>query len=111
MNLSPTLIWILCFLIALVFWLILYFKDSTYKDVHPFWKISMYTLRGLVTAIMLYLVLAPLFKSILTEVKKPIIVFAQDNSKSLVNNWTTEKQQKYLQIHPKWVSFNTLERD
>jgi len=97
MNLSPTLIWILCFLIALVFWLILYFKDSTYKDVHPFWKISMYTLRGLVTAIMLYLVLAPLFKSILTEVKKPIIVFAQDNSKSLVNNWTTEKQQKYLQ--------------
>jgi len=97
MNLPPTLIWILCFLIALVFWLILYFKDSTYKEIHPFWKISMYTLRGLVTAIMLYLVLAPLFKSILTEVKKPIIVFAQDNSKSLVNNWTAEKQQKYLQ--------------
>lgn len=96
MNLSPAVIWILCFLIALVFWSILYFKDSTYKDVHPVWKSSMYILRGLATAIMLYLILAPLFKSVLTEIKKPIIVIAQDNSKSLVNNWSADKQQKYL---------------
>lgn len=96
MNFSPTVIWILCLLIALVFWSILYFRDNTYKDINPISKGLMYLLRGLATGIMLYLVLAPLFKSTLTEVKKPIIVIAQDNSKSLVSNWKTDKQQKYL---------------
>lgn len=96
MILSNTLIWILCIGAGLLFWLILYFKDTTFKEVHPAWRALMISCRSLATGILLYLILAPLFKSVFTEIKKPIIALAQDNSQSLTYNWNKEKQQKYL---------------
>jgi hypothetical protein len=86
----------LCIGAGLLFWLILYFKDNTFKEVAPVWRALMIACRSLATGILLYLILAPLFKSVFTEVKKPIIVIAQDNSQSLTNNWSKEKQQQYL---------------
>jgi hypothetical protein len=94
MVLSNTLIWILCISVGLLFWLVLYFKDITFKDIHPFWRWFMIGLRSLATGIVLYLILAPLFKSVLTEIKKPVVVIAQDNSQSLLNNWSKEKTIK-----------------
>ena len=96
MNISNTFIWILCLGIAILFWLILYFRDQTFKDIKPYWKWLMISLRSLATAILLYLILAPLFKSVFTEVKKPLIVIAQDNSQSILRNWPKDKQARYL---------------
>jgi len=96
MNISNTFIWILCLGIAILFWLILYFRDQTFKYIKPYWKWLMISLRSLATAILLYLILAPLFKSVFTEVKKPLIVIAQDNSQSILRNWPKDKQARYL---------------
>lgn len=96
MSESPALIWILCFGTGFLFWLILYFRDKTFSSIHPAWKILMYLMRGLATGMLLYLILAPLFKSVVTEIKKPVIVFAQDNSQSIASNWSKEKQNRYL---------------
>lgn len=96
MSISPALIWILCFGTGLLFWSILYFRDKSFSSIHPAWKILMYLFRGIATGILLYLILAPLFKSVVTEIKKPVIVFAQDNSQSLASNWSKDKQSRYL---------------
>ncbi len=96
MNLSNTVIWLLCIAAGLLIWAITYFKDKTFKDIHPAWRWLMYVLRSLATGILLYLVLAPLFKSVFTEIKKPVLVIAQDNSQSLLNNWPKSKQEQYL---------------
>lgn len=96
MILSNTLIWILCIALGILFWSISYFKETTFKDIHRGWRWLMYGLRSLATGVLLYLILAPLFKSVFTEVKKPVVVIAQDNSQSLLNNWPKAKQDQYL---------------
>ncbi len=96
MELSSLLIWTFCIGIGLLFWLVLYFKDKSFADINPAWKWLMVLLRGIATGILLYLILAPLFKSIFTEIKKPLVVIAQDNSQSVADNWSKEKQTKYL---------------
>ncbi len=96
MGLSNSMIWALCISIGFLFWLILYFRDKTYSDVHAAWRWLMIALRSLATGILLYLVLAPLFKTIFTEIKKPLVVIAQDNSQSIAHNFSKEKQTKYI---------------
>lgn len=96
MGFSNTVIWTLCIATGFLFWLVLYFRDKTYSDTHPVWRWLMMILRSLATGILLYLILAPLFKSVFTEVKKPVIYIAQDNSQSVLNGWPKNNQTKYL---------------
>ncbi len=96
MGFSNSVIWALCISIGFLFWLILYFRDKTYTDIHPGWRWLMIVLRSLATGILLYLVLAPLFKSIFTEIKKPLVVIAQDNSQSVMQHTSKENQASYL---------------
>ncbi len=64
----------------------LYYKDKLFVDLQK-WKRNLMTgLRFVFIFIILLLLLNPVFKSTGTEIQKPIVVFVQDNSKSLILN-------------------------
>ena len=52
-------------------------------------------IRFLTITFMSILLLSPLLKSLITEVKKPVIVLAQDQSESILADMKAEEQQQY----------------
>ncbi len=73
-----------CLLLGAVYAFILYRKDSLLTDA-PLWlKRTMIGLRFITVSFLSFLLLSPLFKISVSEIEKPIIVIAQDNSESLL---------------------------
>ncbi len=70
--------------LAFLYAFILYRKDKKYKDLAKQKIWIMATLRFLSVFIIASLLLSPLLKSLNIKIEKPIIVFAQDNSESIV---------------------------
>ncbi len=88
-NLSfqyPTWYLILCFLLGLTYALVLYFRNDTFKDRAGWLNGLLGGLRFLTVSLLSILLLSPLLKSAIREVKKPIVVIAQDQSESVLNN-------------------------
>ncbi len=80
----PVWLIVVCVLGGLAYAVILYYKES--KNDFPAWmKGSMAVLRAIVVTIIAFLLLNPLVKSTSRYTEKPVIVFAQDNSQSIVN--------------------------
>ena len=80
---SPWLI-IICLLIGLLYAAFLYRKESRLKD-SPGWIIKgLGIFRFITVSILAFLLLNPLIKRIVYESVKPIIVFAQDASESIM---------------------------
>lgn len=82
---SEVSLWYFLLIIPIVVYLVLYFyKNDISLGEMPIWakKISK-TLRTLAIILSLLLLLSPLFQWFVTEVKKPVVVIAVDNSQSV----------------------------
>ncbi len=92
---------LICLAFAFLVTWFLYRKDKAYEDIAR-WKVwIMASLRFLFIFFLAFLLLSPLFKSIVKKVEKPIIVFAQDNSESIVYNTDSSY---YKNTYPKELS-------
>ena len=92
---------IFCLLLGLLYAWITYSKNNiSKKEGHPYsWPVWMlFAMRALSTAIIAYLLLSPVVKSMFKKVEKPIIVIATDNSQSIIlNKDSAYYKGKYLQ--------------
>jgi hypothetical protein len=73
-----------------------YAKDKSFEGILPVWVYLMSALRFLVVFGLAFLLLEPLMISEDSKVEKPVIIFAQDNSQSiLANNDSLSYQTSY----------------
>lgn len=93
---------LLCMLLGAMFSFALYFRNTDIQfDRKP--KIIMAALRGLSVTLIAFLLLAPMLKRNVKEVDKPVLIFAIDNSESMV---LTSDSSFYRNEFPK--RFNDL---
>jgi len=77
---------LVCILLALAYSFFLYRKDSSFEDAGK-WKVRIMALfRFLAVFLISFFLLSPLVKSLKQHLEKPLIIFAQDNSASVVIN-------------------------
>lgn len=74
---------ILCILLGAAYSTILYYKNRNI-DFGKYPKMVMMILRGLVIAMIAFLILSPMIKITVKEVNKPLLLFAVDNSESII---------------------------
>ena len=99
-NLSfqyPAWFLILCVLLGLGYALLLYYRDTTFREQAPKLNLWLGLLRWLTVTIISALLLSPLLKSILTETKKPVVVLAQDVSESVGAELKNQALEQYKQ--------------
>ena len=97
-NLSfqyPSWYILLCLVLGLVYALVLYFKNSAFKEKGKVLNWVLGTLRFLGVSLLAILLLSPLLKSLVQEIKKPVIVVAQDQSESILSDMTEEQRTQY----------------
>lgn len=73
----------LCLLVGAGCALLLYYKSTT-LDLDKKSRIIMSCLRGLAVSLICFLLLAPMLKMVVKDLDKPLIIFAVDNSESIV---------------------------
>lgn len=93
----PAWFLIFCVLLGLGYALLLYYRDTTFKEQAPRLHLWLGILRFLAVTILSALLLSPLLKSYFTETKKPIVVLAQDQSESTATDLKGEILDKYKQ--------------
>jgi len=105
----PGWLFIFCILLALAFAALLYFKNrkEEFSSLTNKW---LATFRFLAVTIIAFLLLSPLLKTSIKSNEKPIIIFAQDNSQSLI---TGKDSLYYLNEYPEKVNaaIADLEKD
>jgi hypothetical protein len=79
----PAWFLIFCALLGLGYALLLYYRDTTFREQSPNLHKWLGVLRWLTVTLLAALLLSPLLKSLLTETKKPVVVLAQDQSESI----------------------------
>jgi hypothetical protein len=93
-------LWFILFCIAAgcLYAFVLYRKgDSiTFDSFQKFWKWLLITCRFLAVSIISFLLLNPLLKYISSEIEKPIVVLAIDNSESILNQPDSASYRKTL---------------
>jgi len=97
-NLSfqyPAWYLILCLLLGLAFALLLYYRSSTFREQSRTLNLALGTLRFLGVSLIALLLLSPLLRDVVQEVKKPVIVLAQDASESVGKALGGEGQESY----------------
>jgi len=77
---------LLCLALAGVYTLLLYYRGKSNKIVQSKWLYVMASLRFISVFFLSFLLLNPLLKYLKTTEEKPVIVFVQDNSKSIKGN-------------------------
>ncbi len=87
---------ILCILLGVTAAILLYRKDRTFIDQAPQLRYIMAFLRGLVVAVLSFLLLSPLMKLLQTKSEPPIIIIAQDQSTSILEAFTKEDSAAYM---------------
>ncbi|MCD4681687.1 MAG: hypothetical protein K8R86_00275, partial [Bacteroidales bacterium] len=88
---------IICIALGLAYAIILYYKESK-NEFSNLLKVFMAVFRAMVITIIAFLLLNPLIKTLSRFTEKPVIIYAQDNSLSLVtgadsNYYKTEYQE------------------
>jgi hypothetical protein len=78
-------VWLLlcCVLLGVAYAAILYYKEDKFKEQHPLLIWAMSIARAITVSAIAALLLSPLLRSILEDVRKPIIVIARDASESV----------------------------
>ncbi len=84
-----------CALLGLAYALFLYYKDDTFKSQHRFLPGILAFLRFLTVTLLSALLLSPLLKSLITEIRKPVVILAQDNSESVKGEMNEEELAAY----------------
>lgn len=77
-----------CVAIGLLVSGILYFRSSVFQDRSPWIRIGLGFLRALAITLIAILLLSPMIKREETELRKPVIVIAQDASSSIADSAT-----------------------
>jgi hypothetical protein len=93
----PAWFLIFCALLGLGYALLLYYRDTTFRDQAPKLNLWLGLLRWLSITLLSALLLSPLLKSFFTETKKPIVVLAQDQSESVATDLQGESFERYKQ--------------
>ncbi len=93
----PAWFLIFCALLGLGYAMLLYFRDTTFREQAPRLHIALGVLRWLVVTILSALLLSPILKNLITETKKPIVVLAQDQSESIAADLQGPALEQYKQ--------------
>lgn len=93
----PAWFLIFCALLGLGYALLLYYRDTTFREQAPQLHRWLGVMRWLTVTILSALLLSPLLKSLLTETKKPVVVLAQDQSESAAAEMQGEALEQYKQ--------------
>ncbi|MEM1321854.1 MAG: hypothetical protein AAGG75_16460 [Bacteroidota bacterium] len=93
----PSWFIILCLALGLGYALLLYYRDKTFREQSPRLNMALGFIRFLTVSLLSLLLLSPLIKSLVTEVKKPVVVLAQDQSESVVADLDTVALDGYKQ--------------
>lgn len=99
-NLSfqfPVWFAIFCIAAGVVYSMTLYYRDRTFKEQSPRLNMILGLLRFLTVTLLSLLLLSPLLKSIITDIKKPVIVLAQDQSESIASGFKGVDSAQYRQ--------------
>ena len=79
----PTWYFLFCALLGAVFAGTLYFRNTTFREQSPQLNKILGVLRFLSGTLIAALLLSPLLKSTVTEIRKPVVIIAQDVSESI----------------------------
>lgn len=88
---------LLCILLGLAYAFVLYFRSTVFGEQSKWLNIGLGVIRFLTVTFLAVLLLTPLLKSVVREVKKPVVVIAQDQSESVAANMNEEQKAKYRQ--------------
>ncbi len=93
---APSWFILLCLLAGAIYAAVLYYKDRKYEGISKriLWFLSF--LRFSAVSILAFLLLAPLLKTVMREVEKPVIVLATDHSESIVSGKDSAYYQNQL---------------
>lgn len=91
----PAWFLIFCALLGLGYALLLYYRDSTFREQAPALHRWLAAFRWITVTLLSTLLLSPLLKSMFTEIKKPVIVLAQDHSESVAAELKGEALEQY----------------
>jgi hypothetical protein len=91
----PSWYLVLCLALGLAFALVLYYKDRSFREQSSWLSWVLGTLRFLAVSIIAILLLTPLLKSTATQVKKPVILIAQDGSESIALDMDADARNRY----------------
>lgn len=84
-----------CVLLGLAYAYILYSRDRNFREQSPLLNWGLAALRFLAVSLIALLLLSPLLKHIVRDVKKPVIVLAQDESESVAMGWSGSDSTAY----------------
>ena len=76
----------LCLLLGAAYAFVLYWKDTRFEEEFRGLTRVLMALRFLLVSFLAFLLLGPFIRTLFREVEKPIIIFAQDNSESILND-------------------------
>lgn len=96
----------LCLLLGGVYAFALYYREHSLAQLNKWLRILMATFRFVLVSILAFLLLSPMIKTIFREVEKPIVIVAQDNSKSIL---ITKDSAYYHKEYPEQM--NNLIKD
>ena len=99
-NLSfqyPSWYILLCAFLGLAYAVFLYYRDKTFREQSKVLNAVLGTIRFLAVTFLAILLLSPLLKSLLTDVKKPVVVLAQDQSESIISEMNDSEKTAYQQ--------------
>ncbi|MEM8909721.1 MAG: hypothetical protein AAGD05_17870, partial [Bacteroidota bacterium] len=91
----PTWYLLFCVGLGLLLTAVLYFRSTSFREQSGVLNWVLGIIRFLTITFIAVLLLSPLLKSIITEVKKPVIVLAQDQSESILANLDETEKTAY----------------
>lgn len=97
-NLSfqyPSWYLLLCLLLGLVYAMVLYYRNDAFKEKGKILNWVLGIFRFLVVSLLSILLLSPLLKSVVQDIKKPVIVIAQDQSESILSDMSEAEKTQY----------------
>ena len=74
----------LCLFIGVLYSSVLYYKENQLLDIALWLKRTLAAIRFVLVAVIAFLLLNPLFKTVFRELEKPVIIIGQDDSESIV---------------------------
>ncbi len=77
---------LLCLLLGAFYAWLFYRRENHFEEVPVWQKRLMAACRFMLVSVLAFLLLSPMVRSITREVEKPVIIIAQDNSASVINN-------------------------
>ena len=97
-NLSfqyPAWYLLFCALLGFVVAVFMYYRNTTFREQSKVLNWVLGVIRFLTVTFLSALLLSPLLKSLITEVKKPVVILAQDQSESIVADMSEEQKATY----------------